>query len=65
MVTPPEALVNSCQFVGRLLPEVQQCRLKGQQKPRGLTLLLLHETIKGPDQVLEIKAEMLILCAIF
>lgn len=34
VMTPPEALVNGCQFVGRLLPEVQQCCLKVQPKPR-------------------------------
>lgn len=49
VMTPPEALVNGCQLVGRLLPEVQQCRLSGQQKPRGLTLLgVLRNTPPPP-----------------
>lgn len=32
MLTALEALVNGCHHVGRLLPEVQECRLKQQNK---------------------------------
>lgn len=33
MLTALEALMDGCHRVGRLLPEVQKCRLKRQNRP--------------------------------
>lgn len=43
MMAPPEALVNGCQFVGRLLPEVQQCCLGRGGKGREVRRSQVHE----------------------
>lgn len=42
-MAPPEALVNGCQFVGRLLPEVQQCCLGRGGKGREVRRSQVHE----------------------